>query len=288
MAEAGNQHQHQQREADEEQCAADAPPQTSRRQRESDAGPAHSPPLRTAAAARETRTASRARDRRSTSRPKSPSRARAAAVPSAHETSTGSTMSRAARAHRNARTARSPTFMARARAPRRRTPPRDACSRGTCRDSRRRARAALCRRPARVCSGELHRLLEHRCGAFDCAHRLRQRCASAGASRPMSTDVADLAAKRCGERREILVLAIAARDHDQGSRHAADGGERRADVRALRIVDPAHAATSATHCMRCGSPVNAAQHCECGLEPRSPAASPAPAPRARWRRCAGP
>ena len=52
---------------------------------------------------------------------------------------------------------------------------------------------------------------------------------------------AHLAAERVGERREILALAVAAGDHHQRPGKTADGRQRRADVRALRIVDVAHA-----------------------------------------------
>jgi hypothetical protein len=52
----------------------------------------------------------------------------------------------------------------------------------------------------------------------------------------------DFAAERGRERREILALALSARDQHERARHAGDGGERRADVRTLRVVHVAHAA----------------------------------------------
>ena len=44
-----------------------------------------------------------------------------------------------------------------------------------------------------------------------------------------------------GERREVLALAFAAGDHHQRTRHARDRRDGRADVRALRVIDVAHA-----------------------------------------------
>jgi hypothetical protein len=54
--------------------------------------------------------------------------------------------------------------------------------------------------------------------------------------------VADLAAEGRAQAAEVLVLAVAARDHDQRPGHALHGGEGRADVGALGVVDVAHAA----------------------------------------------
>ena len=51
--------------------------------------------------------------------------------------------------------------------------------------------------------------------------------------------------ERSGERREILTLAIATCHPYQGAGHTSDGGECRADIGTLGIVNPAHTITIA-------------------------------------------
>ncbi len=108
------------------------------------------------------------------------------------------------------------------------------------------------------------------------------------ASRPISTAWRTLPRKACAQRREILSLAIAAGDQHQRPGHARDGGDRRADVGALGIIDVAHAGDV-------GDPLRAVrQPGEClAARAASPAAAsrpprPAPAQPAHWRRCGAP
>jgi hypothetical protein len=95
----------------------------------------------------------------------------------------------------------------RASAPRQRTHRRADHSRGTCRDWRRRATAAPCRRAA---------------------PRADQHC------------LPDLAPKRRGQRREVLPLALAAGDHHQRPFHSGHRGQSGAHVGALRVIHVPH------------------------------------------------
>src|SRR6185312_8162769 len=84
-----------------------------------------------------------------------------------------------------------------------RIPHRGACNRGTCPGSRRRAKAARCRRPA-------HRLLQRAAilGRADPAQRIAHQLAVASDEH----GVTHFAAESRRKGREVLVLAIAARD----------------------------------------------------------------------------
>ena len=134
-----------------------------------------------------------------------------------------------------------------------RTPRRDARSRGTCRGSRRPATAARCRRrapraaAARTASGRRRRALER-------AHPA-QRVLERGGIAADEHRVAHLAAKARGQRREVLILAVAA----QRSSPAVPPCRRRRPASPRRWCPWSHRrsarrATSATHCERCGRP----------------------------------
>ena len=137
------------------------------------------------------------------------------------------------------------------------------CSRGTCRGSRRPATAARCRRAARrrCAARTAPRMSPARSGAQTPASA----AASAGASRPISTTCRTLPRNAAPQRREVLVLAVAAGDQHERAGQARHGRERRADVGALRVVDVAHAADV-------GDPLRAVrQPGERGRAPRAPA-----------------
>ena len=126
-----------------------------------------------------------------------------------------------------------------ARAPPRRTHRRDARNRGTCRGSRRRATAAPCRPDVRRARRRAT-AASPSWRAFDGAHAAR----APPRGRRILADqhrVPHLAAKSRGERREVLALALAARDQHQRARASRDRRHGRAHVRALRVVDVAHA-----------------------------------------------
>ena len=86
--------------------------------------------------------------------------------------------------------------------------------------------------------GRAHRLL----AAWRSARSVQTPASARSISRRVAADqhrVAHLAAEGRRERREVLVLAVAARDHDQRPVHAGDRRERRADIGALGVVDVA-------------------------------------------------
>ena len=84
-------------------------------------------------------------------------------------------------------------------------------------------------------------------------HRVQKRRRALGRAHPRKRGIerrrvladqyhpANLAPQRRGERREILPLALAARDQHQGSFEAGDRRDGRADIGALRVIDVAHA-----------------------------------------------
>ncbi len=171
--------------------------------------------------------------------------------------------------------------------PPRRTHRRDVRSRGTCRSSRSRATAERCRRAcaarAAACTASCIDAAR-----FERCTRPSSAAASAGASLPISTACRTLPRKACGQRREVLALAHAARDHHQGSRHAGDRGDGRADVRALGVVDVAHAAGVGDPLRAMRQVLERTRALRASWARAIPRHRPARAPRAHWPRCAGP
>ena len=174
----------------------------------------------------------------------------------------------------------------RAPAPLARTPRRGAHSRGTCRSWRTRARAARCRPAARPPPRPPPPPAAWSARAS--GHTPSSACSSAAASRPMSTAQRTLPRKAVGERREVLVLALPAEDHDQRTVHAGHRRERRADVGALGVIDVGHAVhvRDPLRAVRRGRRSSAAPRASPPAAARAP--RPGRARRARWRRCAGP
>ncbi len=123
-------------------------------------------------------------------------------------------------------------------------------SRETCRNWRRPATAARHRRTPRAAAARAPHPRASR--SAPAARRTRASAlAMRAASRPISSTRARTRRDRCGERREVLALAVAAGDqHDAAirRRQAAQRGHRGADVGALRVVVPGDARRSATRC----------------------------------------
>ena len=91
---------------------------------------------------------------------------------------------------------------------------------------------------------------------LDRARRRRPaRARSRGASRPISSTARQCAIDGGLERREVLALAVAAGDQHDRPVEALERGLRRADRRALGVVDEQHAAARRRSCcIRCGRP----------------------------------
>ena len=116
---------------------------------------------------------------------------------------------------------------------------------------------------------------------------VRQRRLDQPGVAPDQHGVAHLAAAGRRERREILALAVAARDQHERTVEAGDRRLGRADVGALRVVDPADAAAARPRAASgaAGPRSGAARRSSPRREFRRRCRSRAP--RAHWPRCGG-